>query len=127
MVSRLKGERLVDAAGGAHDRHDLLAALDRAGEHAALQHHVRGEGLAEGRGRLLLEGAGPARCAVDLLGPRGAGQKQGGEEAVHLEGCDVCGALARQREAARADGSAITVSRCSQELANHPHRRAEQA
>lgn len=45
-------------------------------------------------------------------------------EPVPVEGCDVCGALARQREAARTAGSPITVRQCSQELANHPHKTA---
>jgi hypothetical protein len=47
-------------------------------------------------------------------------------EPVPVEGCDVCGALAQQREAARRTDSPITVRQCSQELANHPHRKPDQ-
>ncbi|MBM7443243.1 hypothetical protein JOC24_006691 [Streptomyces sp. HB132] len=46
-------------------------------------------------------------------------------EPVPVEGCDVCGALTRQRVSAHAAGSIVTVRSCNEEIANHPHRRAD--
>ncbi|MGY0061032.1 hypothetical protein ACWY4P_31565 [Streptomyces sp. LZ34] len=40
------------------------------------------------------------------------------------KGCGVCAALAKQREAARQNGSGTTVQDCNDEMENHPHRRA---
>lgn len=42
-------------------------------------------------------------------------------EPVGVEGCDVCGALVGQREAARERGARDAVSRCNAELRAHPH------
>jgi hypothetical protein len=39
--------------------------------------------------------------------------------------CDVCAALLRQREEARARGDHRTVWDWNNELRNHPHRRAD--
>lgn len=46
-------------------------------------------------------------------------------EPVPVDGCDVCGALARQRETARSMGNPAMVRSCNDEIANHPHRRAD--
>lgn len=47
-------------------------------------------------------------------------------EPVPVPGCDVCGALGRQRETALAAGDQETVETCNAEIANHPHRRGAQ-
>ncbi|MEU9500209.1 hypothetical protein [Streptomyces sp. NPDC048196] len=39
-----------------------------------------------------------------------------------VDGCDVCGALARQRVAAYAVGDRSKVSDCNVEIRRHPHR-----
>ncbi|WP_078872206.1 hypothetical protein [Streptomyces sp. NRRL S-337] len=39
-----------------------------------------------------------------------------------VAGCDVCGALARQRVAAYAVGDRSKVSDCNVEIRRHPHR-----
>jgi hypothetical protein len=39
-------------------------------------------------------------------------------------GCDVCAALVKQREEARARGNHSAVVDCNVELRNHPHGRA---
>lgn len=44
-------------------------------------------------------------------------------EPVPWEGCGVCGALAMQREEARAAGKWLTVRQWNDELLNHPHER----
>lgn len=44
-------------------------------------------------------------------------------EPVPVDGCDVCAALVKQREAARGAGNPLTVRSRNAELANHPHRR----
>ncbi|WP_236244353.1 hypothetical protein [Streptomyces sp. CC210A] len=44
-------------------------------------------------------------------------------EPVPVDGCDVCGALARQREEARSAGRCGEVDDCNRELAGHPHER----
>ncbi|MFJ9028603.1 hypothetical protein ACIRQP_08765 [Streptomyces sp. NPDC102274] len=45
-------------------------------------------------------------------------------EPVPATGCDVCAALCRQREEARAVGNGRMVRDWNDELRNHPHRRA---
>ncbi|MCK7628191.1 hypothetical protein MUU72_34775 [Streptomyces sp. RS10V-4] len=40
-----------------------------------------------------------------------------------VAGCDVCGALARQRACARAAGDLSKVVDCNVELRSHPHER----
>ena len=40
-------------------------------------------------------------------------------EPVPVEGCDVCGALARERETARRDGDLSKVSDLNVEMRNH--------
>ncbi|MFF2940149.1 hypothetical protein ACFVSQ_09935 [Streptomyces niveus] len=42
-------------------------------------------------------------------------------EPVAVEGCDVCVALAGQREDARRSGGEPTVEECNTELRSHPH------
>ncbi|MFE3253664.1 hypothetical protein [Streptomyces sp. NPDC059209] len=42
-------------------------------------------------------------------------------EPVAVEGCDVCAALAGQREDARRLGGEPTVEECNTELRSHPH------
>ncbi|WP_369188717.1 hypothetical protein [Streptomyces sp. R08] len=44
-----------------------------------------------------------------------------GLEPVAVEGCDVCGALVVQREAARKVANAAKVKNLSDEIARHPH------
>jgi hypothetical protein len=41
-----------------------------------------------------------------------------------FEGCDVCAALVKQREAARHRTGSLTEWECDRELRAHPHRRA---
>ncbi len=43
------------------------------------------------------------------------------------EGCDICGALAKQRAEARTRGDFSAVSDCNVEMAAHPHRGSEEA
>lgn len=43
-------------------------------------------------------------------------------EPVPVEGCDVCEALAVQREEARGRAGSMTVRECNSELSSHPHR-----
>lgn len=43
-------------------------------------------------------------------------------EAVPVEGCDVCGALATQRERARRADNRAKVKSCNEEILSHPHR-----
>lgn len=45
-------------------------------------------------------------------------------EPVPAAGCDVCAALYRQREEARAVGNGRMVRDWNDELRNHPHRRS---
>ncbi|MER8066739.1 hypothetical protein ABTZ59_00240 [Streptomyces sp. NPDC094034] len=45
-------------------------------------------------------------------------------ETVPATGCDVCAALRRQREEARAVGNGRMVRDWNDELRNHPHRRS---
>ncbi|WP_274559105.1 hypothetical protein [Streptomyces spiramyceticus] len=47
-------------------------------------------------------------------------------EPVPVDGCDVCAALVRQREASRSVDP-LTVQSCNEELASHPHRRADRS
>ncbi|MFI6701895.1 hypothetical protein ACIBJC_23500 [Streptomyces sp. NPDC050509] len=47
-----------------------------------------------------------------------------GVEPDPATGCDVCAALCRQREEARARGDRRTVQAWNDELRNHPHRRS---
>ncbi|GFE24158.1 hypothetical protein YWIDRAFT_00760 [Streptomyces sp. SceaMP-e96] len=42
-------------------------------------------------------------------------------EPVPVPGCDVCGALARERDAARRAGDGSKVSDCNVEIRRHPH------
>lgn len=42
-------------------------------------------------------------------------------EPVPVEGCDVCGALARQRKEAREASDWATLKLCNQEISEHPH------
>lgn len=42
-------------------------------------------------------------------------------EPVPVTGCDVCGALARERDAARRAGDGSKVSDCNVEIQRHPH------
>jgi hypothetical protein len=42
-------------------------------------------------------------------------------EPVPVDGCDVCGALAKQRERARQAGRVSEVRSCNRELQAHPH------
>ncbi len=51
----------------------------------------------------------------------GTGAEQGPAalEPVPVAGCDICGALAGQREAARTEGRTDTVHRCNEELRSH--------
>ncbi|UQA94353.1 hypothetical protein [Streptomyces halobius] len=42
-------------------------------------------------------------------------------EPVPVDGCDVCGALAREREAAWLAGDGSKVSDCNVEIRKHPH------
>ncbi|MFJ5308991.1 hypothetical protein [Streptomyces sp. NPDC088350] len=44
-----------------------------------------------------------------------------GLEPVAVEGCDVCGALVVQREAARKVANAAKVKSLNDEIAGHPH------
>jgi hypothetical protein len=44
-----------------------------------------------------------------------------GLEPVAVEGCDVCGALVVQREAARKVANAAKVKALNDEIARHPH------
>ncbi|MFE7317358.1 hypothetical protein ACFU7T_30295 [Streptomyces sp. NPDC057555] len=44
-----------------------------------------------------------------------------------VAGCDVCAALARQRERARAAGNWSKVSDCNVEMRRHPHPKAVRA
>ncbi|WP_030807546.1 hypothetical protein [Streptomyces sp. NRRL S-337] len=46
-------------------------------------------------------------------------------EPVPVDGCDVCGALAREREAARIAGDGSKVSDCNVEIRRHPHGKNE--
>ncbi|MCK7626206.1 hypothetical protein MUU72_24385 [Streptomyces sp. RS10V-4] len=41
-----------------------------------------------------------------------------------VAGCDVCGALARQRARARAAGDRSKATDCTVEMRRHPHRKA---
>ncbi|WP_078876222.1 hypothetical protein [Streptomyces sp. 769] len=41
-----------------------------------------------------------------------------------VAGCDVCGALVRQRAAARSRGDMSKVTDCNVELRRHPHHKA---
>ncbi|MFJ9619870.1 hypothetical protein [Streptomyces noursei] len=41
-----------------------------------------------------------------------------------MAGCDVCGALAKQRAAARAAGDESKVIDCNIEMRRHPHPKA---
>ncbi len=65
-------------------------------------------------------GAGrePARQA------RGTLDTVGVLEPVAVTGCDICGALVGQREAARAAHRVDTVRLCNEELLSHPHAKA---
>ncbi|GAB7030854.1 hypothetical protein JCM4914_23150 [Streptomyces platensis subsp. malvinus] len=45
-------------------------------------------------------------------------------EPVPVAACDVCQALAREREAARAQGRRLAVRSCNAVIAGHPHGRA---
>lgn len=42
-------------------------------------------------------------------------------EPAPVDGCDVCGALARERKAARFAGDGSKVSDCNVEIRRHPH------
>ena len=42
-------------------------------------------------------------------------------EPAPVDGCDVCGALSRQRASAYVAGHLITVRSCNEEMVNHPH------
>ncbi|MFE7314605.1 MULTISPECIES: hypothetical protein [unclassified Streptomyces] len=45
-------------------------------------------------------------------------------EAQPVAGCDVCGALERQRAQARATGDRSKVTDCNVEMRRHPHESA---
>ncbi|MFI9206170.1 hypothetical protein [Streptomyces sp. NPDC053048] len=45
-------------------------------------------------------------------------------EPVPVDGCDVCAALAKSREGARANGDHGYVAMVNEELTTHPHVRA---
>ncbi len=48
-----------------------------------------------------------------------------GLEPVPVTGCDICAALAAQREAARAEGRMDNVRTCNREMLSHPRGKAD--